>query len=145
MRELAKTKCGAGLIGVLAGLLLAAAAQANSGNVQIELNKLKSADNACRAFLVTQNLTEKRFKQLKLDVVMFNKKGIVAKRLAVGLGPLQPNKTSVKVFDIDKTHCEDLGQFLMNGVIACNTENSPVKNCASLLNVSARGSVSFIE
>jgi len=132
-------------VAMFAILLTTSVAQADNGGVQIELNKLQQSNNACRAFLVTQNLTKKQFKKLQLDIVMFNKKGIISKRLAVGLGPLHPNQTSVKVFDINKTQCNNLGQFLMNGVLSCSTTKGPVKHCDSLISVSARGSVSFIE
>lgn len=142
----ASIRLGAWLIGSVIALSIAttAGAAASSG-VLIELNKLKPVDNACRAYLVTQNLTDKHFKKLKLDLVMFDKKGIVAKRLAVGLGPLRPGKIRVKVFDIPKTQCQDIGQFLMNGTLACTTPKGPVKNCASLISVSSRGSMSFIQ
>lgn len=138
-------KLGAWLTGSVIALLIATTAGAATSGVLIELNKLKPVDNACRAFLVTQNLTDKHFKKLKLDLVMFNKKGIVARRLAIGLGPLRPGKTSVKVFDISKIKCQNLGQFLMNGTLACTTPKGPVENCTSLISVSARGSISFIQ
>ncbi|MGB7757092.1 MAG: hypothetical protein WBL23_13605 [Salinisphaera sp.] len=125
-------------------------ATASSQAVDVELNKLTSVDNACRAYLVTQNLTDSAFDSFKLDVVMFDNNGIVAKRLAVQLGPMPAGKTSLKVFDIPGLACKQIGQLLLNDVLQCtvNNGNGPPKerhDCLSLISVSQRGRVPFIE
>ncbi|KEZ78367.1 hypothetical protein [Salinisphaera hydrothermalis] len=125
-------------------------ATASSQAVDVELNKLTSVPNACRAYLVTQNLTDRAFDSFKLDVVMFDNNGIVAKRLAVQLGPMPAGKTSLKVFDIPGLACKQIGQLLLNDVLQCtvNTGNGPPKerhDCLSLISVSQRGRVPFIE
>src|SRR5699024_12884098 len=81
-------------------LLLSGTALAQSGNIDVELNRLKQHDDACRASLVTQNLTDIDIETLQLDLVMFDNEGIIAKRLAVGLGPLPAGKTRLKEFDV---------------------------------------------
>ncbi|MDA3922523.1 MAG: hypothetical protein PF501_17870 [Salinisphaera sp.] len=131
---------------------------AQAGGVQIELNKLEQVNGACRAYLVTQNLTDSAFDSLKLDVVMFDSQGIVAKRLAVQLGPMPAGKTSLKVFDIPDLACDGIGQLLLNNVLECTSPpsqptadggaaNKPVQrdDCLSLVSVSQRGKVPFIK
>jgi hypothetical protein len=115
------------------------------GAIHVELNKLKQVQGACRAYLVTQNFTQLRFQSLKLDVVMFDSNGIVAKRLAVQLGPMPKGKTSLKVFDIKGLPCAKIGQLLLNGVLDCKDKKGPRDNCLSLISVAHRGSVAFIE
>lgn len=132
---------------VIIGILLALYANlalAQVGGVDVELNKLKQLDNACRAYLVTQNLTETNFDSLQLDVVMFDNDGIVAKRLVVEIAPLPPGKTSLKAFDIDGLPCDKIGQLLLNDVVQCRAADGPRKDCLSLVHVSSRADVSFI-
>ncbi|HET7314943.1 hypothetical protein [Salinisphaera sp.] len=118
--------------------------------VRVELNKLQSITGACRAYLVTQNQTDRAFDSFKLDVVMFDNNGIVAKRLAVQIGPMPPGKTSLKVFDIPDLSCQQIGQLLLNNVLECtvDTGKGPPQardDCLSLVSVSQRGRVPFIE
>lgn len=120
------------------------AALAQVGGVNVELNKLKQVDNACRAYLVTQNLTDTDFKSLQLDVVMFDDKGIVAKRLAVEIGPMPAHKTRLKVFDIAGLPCENIGQLLLNDVIQCKDDQGKRNDCLALIRVTSRGDVAFI-
>lgn len=148
----------------LRALLLAAAlacsgpAFAQSGDVQVELNKLRPVDDACRAYLVTQNLSDDKFDSLKLDVVMFDADGIVAKRLAVQLAPIPAGKTRLKVFDMADLDCDQIGQLLLNNVLECTTvptsaedpaadKPAPVAHddCLSRVTVSQRGDVPFIK
>lgn len=124
--------------------LIPASAMAQVGGVTVELNKLQQVDNACRAFLVTQNMTDTQFESLQLDVVMFNNDGIVAKRLAVEIGPMAPDKTSLKVFDIADLPCDKIGQLLLNDVIQCRDDKGVRTDCLSLIQVSSRDKVAFI-
>lgn len=141
-----------------AALACAGPAFAQVGGIHVELNKLEPAKNACRAYLVTQNLTHDTFDSLKLDVVMFDADGIVAKRLAVQLGPMPAGKTNLQVFDINGLSCDQIGQLLLNNVLECTSaptkpadpsagKQTPVArdDCLSLLTVSQRGNVPFIK
>lgn len=133
--------------GVLIGVALAlfsTSVLAQVGGIDVELNKLQPVKNACRAFLVTQNLTKTDFKSLQLDVVMFNNDGIVAKRLAVEIGPMPAGKTSLKVFDIAGLPCDNIGQLLLNDVIQCQDAKGKRNDCLSLIHVSSRSKVPFI-
>ena len=122
-----------------------ATASAQAGGIDVELNKLEPVDGACRAYLVTQNLTDSTFEDVQLDVVMFDNDGIVARRLAVQIGPMARNKTSIKVFDIKNLACDDIGQMLLNDVLQCRSDQGARDDCLSLLSVSQRGNVPFIK
>lgn len=137
-------KCRALLIGALLAVFSSLAMAQAGGGISVELNKLQPVKNACRAFLVTQNLTDTRFDSLQLDVVMFDDNGIVAKRLVVEIAPLPPGKTSLKVFDINDLSCDKIGQLLLNNVVQCRDANGPRQNCLSLVHVSSRADVAFI-
>lgn len=113
--------------------------------VALELNKLEPVDGACRAFLVIRNATPARFETLQLDLVMFDTDGIVAKRLAVDAAPLPAEKTLLKVFDIKGQSCGQIGQILLNGVLACRDSEGQRDDCLKMLSVTSRGEVLFIK
>ena len=126
-------------------VVASATASAQAGGIEVELNKLEPVEGACRAYLVTQNLTDSNYENVQLDVVMFDNDGIVARRLAVQIGPMVQNKTSIKVFDIKNLACQDIGQLLLNDVIDCRDDQGVRNDCLSLLSVSQRGNVPFIK
>lgn len=141
-----------GWLAILAALLapLAAAgpsrAQAPGGEiVSIELNKLEPQGEACRAYLVVKNSGEQGFDSLKLDLVMFDRAGVVAKRLAVQAAPLPAGKTSLKVFDVEGHGCEDIGSILLNDVMDCAPAPETGAGCLARIAVSARGEVTFVK
>lgn len=126
-------------------LLLPFTVQAQDGRISIELNKLEPATEACRSFVVLQNRTGTAFQTLKLDLVMFDVDGVVAKRLALETAPLPADKTSLKVFDIGGMACEQVGRILLNDVLDCASADGPQDGCLGLIDVSARGELSLIK
>lgn len=142
-------------LGPALGLALAAAAAApaaaepapaaSPGAVAIELNKLEPNGEACRAYLVLKNGSARAFQSLKLDLVMFDSDGVVAKRLAVQAAPLPSGKTSLKVFDITGHGCGAIGSILLNDVLACEPAAEAGGDCLGLIAASARGPVPFIK
>jgi len=130
---------------VIVLLLPLASADARSGAVRVELNKLEPRDGGCRAYLLLKNGTDSAFETLKLDLAMFDPDGVVSRRLAVEAAPLPAGKTSLKVFDVDGLSCTDIGSVLLNDVAACADGSGARDDCLGLVSVGARGSVEFIK
>lgn len=130
---------------VLALLLPLFSAQAQEARISLELNKLEPASNACRAFVVLQNGSGVAYESLRLDLVMFDAEGVVAKRLALETAPLPVDKTSLKVFDISGMECGQVGRILLNDVLDCTDINGTKTGCLALIDVSARGGLSLIK
>lgn len=121
-----------------------AAAEPDAGApIAIELNKLESNGDACRAYLLLKNTSAWAFDSLKLDLVMFDIDGVVTKRLAVQAAPLPQGKTSLKVFDVAGHACGGIGSILLNDVLACAPATAG--ECLELITASARGGVPFIK
>lgn len=120
-------------------------ARAADGRIGMELNKLEPLADACRAYLVLTNGAGAAFSDLKLDLVIFDAEGIVARRVAVQGGPLPDGKTSLKVFDIDGVPCAKIGRFLLNGVMTCAARDGKREGCAGLIDTSSRASVKLIK
>ncbi|RMD60630.1 MAG: Tat pathway signal sequence domain protein [Alphaproteobacteria bacterium] len=111
----------------------------------MELNKLAPHEGDCQVYLVLENGTGEAFKSLKLDLVMFDTQGIVARRLAVEAGPLPAGKTSLKAFDINDLSCNSLGRILLNDVMSCEDAAGARKDCLTFVSTSARTKVPFVK
>lgn len=97
--------------------------------IGMELNKLDSRDNSCRAYLVFENGAEAAYTKFKLDLILFDEDGIITKRVALDAAPVNADKTVVKVFDISDVQCQDIGRVLINEVLECATEDGAVEKC----------------
>ena len=128
--------------GVAAGPLRA---QEAAAPITIELNKLEPADGACRLFLLLQNRSDQTYDALTLELVSFDKEGLIGQRLAVDLAPLRAQKTSVRLFDLPDTGCDAIGRVLLNDVSACSVAGAAVDACLDRLQVSSRGPVPFFK
>lgn len=134
-------RIGRWLPGVTLVLATLIAAPASAESVRVELNKLEPNNGACRAYMVTENGRDSALQSLKLDLVMFNADGVIAKRLAVELGPLPAGKTRVKAFDIDGVGCGGVSRILLNDVLSCGG----AADCLSLVTVASRSDVAFVD
>ena len=103
-------------------------AKSDPAALGVELNKLEGQKDGCRAFFVITNNGATAYKVLKLDLIQFRPDGVIGKRFAVDLGPLNPQKRSVKLFDID-TPCDQVGSFLINDVVECTGDQGALTNC----------------
>lgn len=119
-----------------------AAAAAPSGPT-VELNRLEDAGAGCRLTLVVTNPGSQRFDELKLDLVLFDGDGVVARRLAVETGPVRANKTVVRLFDAADLSCAKIGRLLLNDVVACADEAGPVAGCVDRIATASRATVPF--
>lgn len=104
-------------------------AWAESNAVSIELNKLESQQNRCLAYVVVTNKGAAEYQVLKLDLILFQTNGVIGRRFAIDLGPLKPDKRTVKLFNLDSTPCDQVGSFLINDVLECKTDSKPTTDC----------------
>ncbi|UTW50600.1 Tat pathway signal sequence domain protein [bacterium SCSIO 12827] len=126
-------------------IAVAGPARAADGRIGVELNKLEPLASACRAYLVLTNKAGMAFRDLKLDLVIFDTDGIVARRVAVQGGPIPDGKTSLKVFDIDGVQCPKISRFLLNGVMTCDTQDGKPGDCVGLIDTTSRAAASLIK
>jgi hypothetical protein len=115
----------------------AGAAAQDGAQVGVELNKLETIDNGCRIYVVVDNKSDTEYKTLKLDLVLFRTDGIVDQRFFVDLAPLRKQKRIVKLFELSKVSCDDIGSFLVNDVVECRSDAESMDNCLARLSVSS--------
>lgn len=135
---------------VLAAVLVlgaapALAAPAGGGALTVELNKLEDQGKACRAYLLFENGTGHAFSSLRLDLVMFDADGVVARRLAVEGAPLAEGKTSLKVFDVQDVPCAGIGRILINDVLACADGAEKREDCLGEIRATSRAATPLIK
>ena len=114
---------------------------AHAANLLIEVNKTEQRANACRVYLYMNNLTSESIEALVLDMVSFNKDGIIEKNMAVNIAPLPVDKRSVKAFDLKDVRCDEIGSLLINKVLRCEMNSIDSSNCLSILSVSSKTSI----
>jgi hypothetical protein len=85
--------------------------------INVELNVLESSQNRCRFAFVVENKGDIALEALKLDLAVFDRDGVVRRRLVTDLGPVRRQKTIVKSFELDG-ECQ-VGAILVNDVAAC--------------------------
>ncbi len=132
----AKTVAISGLAAM--GLAASALAQDAATPITVELNKLEPIDSGCRIYVVVNNDTQQEFETLKLDLVLFRTDGIVDQRFFVDLAPLRKDKRIVKLFELGKVKCDEIGSFLVNDVVECRSGTEAVESCLDKLAVSSR-------
>ena len=121
----------------------AAPARAADGKIGVELNKVEDQAGGCRLYFVLDNATPAAFEIYKLDLVMFGTDGVIARRLAVEVGPLRPTKTSVKLFDVGGLPCAGIRTVLVNDVLSCKVGADERPNCIDLVAVASRAKIAL--
>ena len=109
-------------------------ALAQGAGISVELNKLEPQGSGCRAYLVVNNEGSTDYETFRLDLVLFQKNGVIGRRFAMDLAPLKPQKRTVKLFDLDNG-CDDIGSFLINDVMECKGGAGPIEDCLARLSV----------
>ena len=88
--------------------------------------------------LVVVNARTVAVEALKADLVIFGSDGVVARRLAVDLGPVAPAKTVVRVFEIPTLGCDGVGSVLLNDLPTCRFAGEAPGDCLATTTLTAR-------
>lgn len=112
--------------------------------ISVELNRLEAAGPACRGYFVLRNRLPERLAELRLDVFLFDRKGVVLRRVGLTFPDLKPERTKVVLFDLAEGACTEIGRLLVNDVIGCTgASGEPVKDCAEKIATSTRTTAEF--
>jgi len=116
-------------LGLLAGTLPCYSAPADAP-FEVELNKLEPLTQdggGCRLYFLVSTHDANPVPELRLEMFIFGTDGVIARRVGVDLGPLKPNKTVVRAFDLQGLTCENFGRILINSVLACDVGGTGLK------------------
>lgn len=133
----------AGALG-LAAATVAAPAAAQSP-VAIELNKVEQLEAACRAYLLFENGQDSGFEEFRLDLVLFDAEGVIARRIAVEAAPLRASRSVVKLFDLADLRCEDIDRVLLNDIAPCSDGSGALQDCVDRVTLRSRTDIDFFQ
>jgi hypothetical protein len=109
----------------------------------LELNKLETYDKGCRAYMVINNTGDSAYQAVKLELVMFQPDGVIAKRIAIDLAPVKASKKIVKLFDIEGLACDKVANVLLNDVMECKADTGIVPDCLARVTLSSVAGAGF--
>lgn len=121
----------------------ATSARGEGPSIELELNRLETVGDACRAYIMLENRSAE-LTSFRLDLFALDTSGVVAQRLTVQLGPVPEDKTIIKVFDFPGVTCEGVGSVLLNDILTCETEDGPSGRCVGRVAVGTK-SVPFLK
>ena len=111
----------------------------------LELNKLETvaasgtATAGCRAYLVANDPEGgPKFDALRLDLVLFGTDGVIARRIALDVGPVQPGRTQVRPFELRDLACDSIGQILVNDALICKVGGADQTDCLDKVKTASR-------
>jgi hypothetical protein len=101
--------------------------------------------DGCRVHLVVENASPRAYSSYRLDLVIFARDGVIARRLALETAPLRANKTMVKEFALNGLACAGVGRILLNDVSACVSAEVHMDDCVASTRISSRAAVAFVK
>jgi hypothetical protein len=129
-------------IGTAVALTLLAGAARSQSPVVLELNRLETRDGACRAIFLIRNAGP-ALDELRVDLALFDRGGVMTRRVAVDLGPVPAEKAQVKSFDVASLACEAVGSVLLNDVTGCRIGGAARTDCLSIVSLASRAGIEF--
>lgn len=120
----------------------AAAGQAPA--ITVELNNAKQTGQGCTLSFIFRNRLKGVIDAMSLEVVLFNKEGLVDKFLKLKTGPLPIGKLKVKQFALNGRGCADISRILINDVPDCQGTNLAPSACLRSLSVSSRAPIELV-
>ncbi len=128
------------------GLLpLTPPAVAEQGGLIIELNKVEELGGGCLASFVFQNKLGAGLDRFNLDLILFDKDGVIAGRLMIEIAPLRNGKTRVAVFRLHDGPCTGLSRVLVNDILSCRAEGNGELDCLAGLSVMSRSAIDLVK
>lgn len=122
-------------------ILILARAAAAAQSLDLELNKLSDLDGHCAASLLLTNRMGPTLDQVRFDLFVMGKDGVIARRLLLDTGPMRDGKTTVATFAVFDRPCTEIGRLLISDVPVCKTEARQDLDCVAALNLSSRADV----
>ncbi len=118
-------------------------ASQQAGTLELELNALKPADNACQlTFLVTNDLGA-ALDGLAYEFALFGSDGGIDQLVTLDFGGLDADRTRVLQFAIPQLSCGDVSRILINDATTCSGNGIAESACIDRLSVNARPDIAF--
>ncbi|GAB4522079.1 MAG: hypothetical protein Tsb0019_23790 [Roseibium sp.] len=123
---------------------LSAQAQDIAGKIRLELNQLQPiANGGCRLSIIATNGLERPIDELGLEMVAFDKDGLVDQFLRLKFSRISAGKTKILQFDLAGKACDGISRLHVNNVMNCVPASMTDVYCPDLLELGNRTPVQF--
>jgi hypothetical protein len=122
-------------------VLLPGAGAAQTRSLAIELNKLENTEEGCRSLFVFDNRTGHELHRFRIDLILFDPKGVYKKQLLLDMAPLDNDKKTLASFFLGKWPCDQVGSILVNGLPQCQNGAGEAVECIDMLEVGSKSDV----
>ena len=112
-------------------------AKADDATLAIELNKVESTAEGCRTLFVFDNRTGYELHRFRVDLILFDPKGIYKEQLLLDMAPLYADKKTVGAFLLEDESCDTIGSILVNGIPQCENGAGDAIECVEMLKVNS--------
>lgn len=128
----------------LAGVSGPGLSQDITGRIELELNHIQpTSDGGCRLSIIATNGLERPMNQLGLEMVAFNKDGLVDQFMRLEFSRISAGKTKVLQFDLAGKACDSLSRLHINDVLNCVPASIKDVYCPDLLDLKNRTEIQF--
>jgi len=93
------------------------------------------------ASLLLTNRMSDTLDQVRFDLYIFDKGGVIVRRLLLDTGPMRTGKTTVANLALLNQPCGNVGKLLVNDVPVCKTPAGASVDCVAALNLTSRAPV----
>ena len=131
------------IVTLLATGIWATPMPAEANSLTLELNKVTDGPQGCLATVLIGNKLCRNLDRFRLDLVLFNGKGVLFDRVLIDLAPLPRGRTTVASFPLVPGACTDVSRILLQDVPACRAEGQKEMDCLSGIAVSSRTGIEF--
>lgn len=139
MRKLQILSLALSILSAAAIALAPAASMAQTGKLNIDLNKFEPAEGGgCRAFFLFRNQTGLSFEGLEMSLAILDSAGVIDRLLTIDAAPIPVGRTTLKLFEIPETPCESISEILLHEIASCRPQNAEEMDCFSILNLTSR-------
>lgn len=110
----------------------------------LELNSLKTVEQACRLSFVARNETGTDIEKAVFETVIFDADGGVASLSLFDFRDLPTTRPRVRQFDLPGRTCDAVGRVLINGANTCTVSGEDSDLCDESLSLTSRLNVELI-
>lgn len=116
------------------------------GSMTVELNKFEDADSgSCRAFFLFRNQTGLTFEGFEMSLAILDGEGVIDRLLTIDAAPIPAARTTLKLFEIPETRCDEISEVLLHEIGACRPQNAAGMDCFPLLKLVSRTSAALVQ
>lgn len=131
-------------LALAASCLPAAAQEAQTPHLSIELNALAPAEGGCTLSFLAENRLGADLERAVYEAVLFDKAGQVDRLTLFDFADLPDGRPRVRQFVVPELACDGLGRILINGAHSCSAGALGAAACTDALDLSSRTDVEVV-